>query len=114
MLQRLMSLMINQETKTKGVEVATEGREMMERFTQVMKMILKQEGARETKEEEVEKETGQVERKRAKVKEKPVREKPKLPNRNRQKDCPNNKEAKSNPKRFLIVIVVTVMMEVRR
>merc|ERR1719282_2019711 len=44
------------------VEVATEGREMMERYTQVTKMILKQEGERETKEEEVEKETGQVER----------------------------------------------------
>merc|ERR1712098_939984 len=94
--------------KVKEVVAAGE-RGMMVRSILVMKMIPRLDMVKKVK-EEAERGIDKAGRKKARRRERLERRKPRLKNRNRQRDCLSNREVKSSLKHSSIVIVVKVMM----
>ena len=95
------------------VEVVTDVREMMERYTPVMKMILRQVVVKVVM-IEVERDTETARERRVRRREKPERRNSKQRNSNRQKVLASSREARSRVKLSSTVTVLILMREVAR
>ena len=95
------------------VGVVTDAREMMERYTPVMKMILRQVVVKVVM-IEVERDTETARERRARRREKPERRNSKQRNSNRQKVLASSRGARSRVKLSSTVTVLILMREVAR